>query len=79
MKQNLLDTFDTMPASSVQTLCFMLLHLKHLNKSGYQDMDILADIFCPILLGDIEVRRKLRLMKVMFGMEENVLVSFVER
>ncbi|KAI2802158.1 Rac GTPase-activating protein 1 [Blomia tropicalis] len=75
----LLETFDQMASANIDTLCFMLLHLKHLNRLGYQDLDILADIFCPILMGDVEVRRKLRLMKLMFNIEDNVLASFVER
>lgn len=79
LKQNLLDTFDAMPPSSVQTLCFMLLHLKHLIQCGYQDESILVDIFCPILLGELEVRRKWRLMKILFTIKDNVLMSFVER
>lgn len=42
-------------------------------------MAILVDIFCPILLGDLEVRRKWRLMKIMLQLEDNVLLSFVEK
>lgn len=68
-----------MPPSNVQTLCFMLLHLKHLVQCGYQDMNILVDIFCPFLLGELEVQRKWRLMKILFSIENNVLMSFVER
>ena len=75
----LIETIDSMPQTAQHTLCFMLFHLKHLIKYEFQDIDIIVSVFCPILMGDIDVRRKIRLFRIMLNeLEDNVLLSFVE-
>ena len=75
----LIETIDSMPQTCQHTLCFILLHLKHLIKYEFQDVDIIVSVFCPILMGDIDVRRKIRLCRLMISeIEDNVLLSFVE-
>ncbi|KAH9425697.1 Rac GTPase-activating protein 1 [Dermatophagoides pteronyssinus] len=78
LREKLIETLKQFDKANLQSLCFILIHLKHLIHCGFQDGDILAEIFCPILMGDLECKRKLRLMKLLFDLEENLLVSFAQ-
>lgn len=78
LKQCLVETIDQMPMANAHTLAFMVVHLKHLVACRYQNEVILIDTFCPILLGDIEVKRKMRLFKTLMRLDNNVLISFAE-
>ncbi|OTF77214.1 rac GTPase-activating 1-like protein, partial [Euroglyphus maynei] len=78
LTEELIKTFKQFELANIQSLCFILIHLKHLIRCGFQDGDILAEIFCPILMGDLECKRKLRLMKLIFDLDDNLLVSFAQ-
>ncbi|KAH9520525.1 Rac GTPase-activating protein 1 [Dermatophagoides farinae] len=78
LREKLLESLKQFNAANLHSLCFILVHLKHLIRCGFQNGDILTDIFCPILMGELECKRKLRLMKLMFDLEEKILVSFAQ-
>ena len=51
------------------TLSFLVLHLKHLaDNQKYICLDHFIEVFCPIICGDTEVTRKLKLMSILFQM-----------
>jgi hypothetical protein len=62
------------------TLSFLVIHLRHLaDNQKYISLDDLAQVFCPIVCGDTEVNRKLKLMSCLFQIKRDFWTNVLQK
>lgn len=67
---------NDLPTTNRDTLAFIVLHLLNMSISE-EYKSIICELFCPIIAGDTEVVRKLKLIKQLFSLPEDYWITLL--